>query len=308
MSSSLSNNSDTVRLAALTQGASRVGIAETHIVPDVIINSYRRWISEGKHASMSYLERYDYIRRNPSLLLQGAKSIIVCAFNYYPAVKRAASLPYIAYYAYGRDYHDVLRQRLQPVVSEIEHLFPGEKCRICIDTAPLLERYWAVQAGVGFIGRHSQLIVPGIGSYVLLASIITTATLLPDPPCYMSCPDACRRCIDACPGKAICSDFHIDANRCLSYLTIEHRGPFPTGTNTYAHLYGCDSCQMACPFNNDATPTAIAEFTPSESLFNLTATEVANLTQQQFSSLFAHSPIKRAKLAGLVRNALNANQ
>ena len=289
--------------AAIAQGACSIGIARCAPVPSAVADSYSRWIADGRHAGMTYLERYTDIRYNPSLLLEGAKSILVCAFNYFPTQKRSSSLPYIAYYAYGEDYHDVLRKRLRPVADIIKTLATGSECRICVDTAPLLERYWAVQAGIGFIGRHSQLIVPGTGSYVLLGSIITTAELEPDEPCRLRCPDNCRRCIDACPGNAIESDGHINSRQCLSYLTIEHRGEFPAGTQTSNHLYGCDSCQKACPFNNCTRPTQIEEFAPSETLLHLTPQQVADMKPNDFSATFRHSAIKRAKLDGLRRNA-----
>lgn len=294
---------DTIVNEAIACGACRAGVARLGPVPPEVTEAYSTWLAQGRHASMAYLERYADVRANPALLLDGARSILVCAFSYFPATRRKASLPHIAFYAYGQDYHDVLRKRLQPVAEKIRTLFPGSECRICVDTAPLFERYWAVRAGVGFTGRHSQLIVPGIGSYVLLASVITTAELEPDSPSTLACPPECRRCIDACPGKAIGADRHITAGRCLSYLTIEHRGPFADGTDTAGHLYGCDSCQTACPFNTEARPTEIAEFTPSETILNITPQQIADMTPEEFSSAFRHSAIKRARLDGLRRNA-----
>lgn len=251
---------------------------------------------------MAYMERYAEIRRDPRLLLDGAKSIVVCAFNYYPQQIRDKSLPYISFYAYGDDYHDVLRRRLRPLADTITRLTGGE-CRICIDTAPLYERYWAVQAGIGFTGRHSQLIVPGTGSYVFIASVITTADLKPDTPCTLQCPDGCRRCIDACPGNAITDAGHVNANRCISYLTIEHRGPFSEGTDTANCLYGCDMCQRVCPLNRCVVPTEIAEFAPSEAIMRLDAYTVGHMSDSEFSYTFSHSAIKRAKKEGLRRNA-----
>lgn len=292
-----------IKEAAIAQGASSAGIARLGPIPATVAESYSRWIAEKGHAGMIYLERNTDIRNNPSLLLEGAKSIVVCAFNYYPAAKRDATLPHIAYYAYGEDYHDVLRKRLRPVADLIKVLATGSECRICVDTAPLFERYWAVQAGLGFTGRHSQLIVPGTGSYVLLGSIITTAELKPDEPCRQKCPDGCRRCIDACPGKAIESGRHINSGQCLSYLTIEHRGEFPPGTHISNHLYGCDSCQKACPFNNCVQPTRIYEFSPTETLLHLTPQQVAGMQPEDFNAAFSRSAIKRAKLDGLRRNA-----
>ncbi len=310
MNSCLSNNSptETIRQEALARGASCVGFSQLHPIPQAVADSFADWLRSGCNATMTYLERYPDLRRDPRLLLDGANSIVVCAFNYYPATKRNPELPHIAYYAYGQDYHTVLRRRLQPVAETIKTLFPEAECRICIDTAPLLERYWAVEAGIGFVGRNSQLIVPGTGSYVLIGSIITTAPLIADQPCQLTCPPECNRCVRACPGQAIMANGHIDSRRCLSYLTIEHRGDFPPGTDTHNCLYGCDMCQKVCPFNSENTPTTIAEFDPDVRLLTLSAQQAAELTQQQFSSLFSRSAIKRAKSEGLHRNALNLIQ
>ncbi len=293
---------DQIKKAAQSYGACRTGIARLDRVPDYVAEAYSRWLASGHNASMEYMERHEAVRNDPRLLLDGAKSIIVCAFNYFPEKIRNKSLPYIALYAYGNDYHTVLRKRLRPLAGAIS-LITGATSRICIDTAPLHERYWAVQAGIGFTGRHSQLIVPGTGSYVFLASIITTAELEPDKPCRLQCPAECRRCIDACPGRAITTDSHINASRCISYLTIEHRGPFPDGTNTANCLYGCDMCQRVCPLNNCVSPTAISEFSPQDTILTLDADTIPDMSPDEFSTTFRNSAIKRAKLEGLRRNA-----
>lgn len=258
---------------------------------------FRQWIAEGKHAGMSYLERYDDVRANPRLLLPSARSMLIVAFPYRSEAE--FGLP-MALYARGRDYHDVLREYLAPIVAQI----PGES-RICVDTAPLRERYWAARAGLGQIGRNNQLFVPGFGSYCFIATILTSAELPPRRPFNFTSPDPCsdcRRCIQACPGHCIPSDGSaIDARRCISYLTIEHRGPLPPNLKLRS-LYGCDVCQTVCPLNANTTPTPLPEFAPTEQLKSLTLKKIATLTQEEFSKIFKGSAVKRTKLSGLQRN------
>lgn len=178
----------------------------------------------------------------------------------------------------------------------------ADNFRICVDTAPLLERYWAVRSGLGFIGRNHLLIVPGYGSYVLLGSIITTVEFAPTAPNCGNCL-GCNRCIAACPANALSEFQPHKSNRCLSYLTIEYRGDYPEGTDLHERLYGCDICQQVCPHNNHPAPTTIAEFTPREALRELSPERALQLTQPEFSNIMRHSAIKRTKLAGLQRNA-----
>jgi epoxyqueuosine reductase len=284
-------------------GALAWGVAPAAPVDSEALKRRYRWLADGKNAGMDYLERYSDIRANPDLLLPGAQSIIVAAFNYYPAQRQPATAPQFAWYAYGRDYHDVVRKRLSSVVDALAAEHPDESFRICVDTAPIMERYWAVKAGVGFIGRNAQLIVPGHGSACFLGEIVTTLPLAPTQPCTLSCPEGCDKCVRACPGHAIAPDATVDARRCLSYLTIEHRGDFPADIPHLGHrVYGCDTCQSVCPLNANATPTAIPEFRPSDAFLSITDDTLAALTPEGFSALFSRSAVKRAKLAGLLRN------
>ncbi len=284
-------------------GALAWGVAQADTVDGSALSLRDSWLQAGNHAGMEYLERYSELRADPRLLLPGAQSIIVAAFNYFPSQRQPAAAPQFAWYAYGRDYHDVLRTRLSNVAETLGAAYPDAQFRVCVDTAPVMERYWAVKAGVGFIGRNAQLIVPGHGSACFLGEIITTIAFTPSQPCAQSCPEGCDRCIRACPGHAIGTDSTVDARRCLSYLTIEHRGPFPDDAPPLGRrIYGCDSCQTACPLNADARPTTIPEFMPKESFLSLTDDDIATMTQEDFSTLFSKSAIKRTKLAGLLRN------
>lgn len=255
---------------------------------------HSRWLAEGRHAGMAYMENHAALRADPRTLLPGARSIICVAFPYY--TDRPVALP-ISLYARGRDYHEVVRRLLEPLAAAL----PGES-RICVDTAPLRERYWAARAGLGFIGRNNQLIIPGLGSYFFLGFVLTTEELPPTAASVEPACGDCRRCVDACPGRCISADGRaIDARACLSYLTIEHRGPLPDGMRLPT-LYGCDVCQQVCPHNARVRPTHIADFYPSAALAALTAADVAALTPGSFSALFSRSAIKRTKLSGLLRN------
>lgn len=327
-------------------GVFKSGIAEVQSVDDATTEAYRKWLAEGKHGEMGYLENYPDIRSNPALLLPGAKSIISCAFNYYHGPVKSP-LQW-ASYSLGDDYHDVVRKRLQSVAAWISEEY-GAECRVCVDTAPIHERYWAVRSGIGFIGRNQQLILPEAGTHFFLGEIITTLELTPHPPCTESCL-GCNRCLRACPGKAlshkaVCPTLppttgqifdtamqptelaenseldakhrmsyeldttrglshELDARRCLSYLTIEYRGDFPAGTGLGRHIYGCDVCQEVCPHNANAPLSEIEEFRPRQAILCLDTEAILAMKQEEFSTLFRRSAIKRTKLTGLHRNAL----
>lgn len=278
------------------------GIAQAGPVSEEAACRYRRWLDEGGNGCMDYAARYLDVRDNPALLLEGARSVIVVAMNYYPARFQQEDAPQFAYYAYGRDYHEVMRDRLQRLAAYIRELGGGET-RCCVDTAPLRERYWAVKAGVGFVGRNNTLIIPGKGSFFFLGAIVTTLALQPDEPCTLTCGD-CGACERACPGGALVDGKPVDASRCLSCLTIEYRGELPEWTREALgnRVYGCDECQRVCPHNRGAVPTTVPELQPSDEFLALTASSIMEMDQPAFSRLFSHSAVKRTKLAGLQRN------
>lgn len=280
-------------------GVYRAGVAALEPVSPAMDKAYARWIEAGRHGGMSYMERYADVRRDPRLLLDGAVSLISCAFPYYYPLD---SEPVMARYALGDDYHDVVRRRLEDVAEKMRAQW---RCatRVCVDTAPLRERYWAVRAGVGFVGRNNQLIVPGGGSYFFLGEILTTLEIAPDESCRLACGD-CGACVTACPAGALDGvDNALDARRCLSCLTIEHRGDFPPGTRLHGHLYGCDECQRVCPHNAHPAISSIPEFRPRPAVAGMTLERAAGLSQAEFSAIFVRSAVKRTKLAGLQRNA-----
>lgn len=281
-------------------GIASIGVARIKPVDPPVMNSYRKWIAEGLNGKMSYLNRYYEIRNNPELLLPGARSIITAAFNYYPRQFQRNDVPQFAYYAYGQDYHDVVRQRLGILSRRIESAYGGD-FRICVDTAPLFERYWAIKSGIGIRGLNTQLIIPHKGSYFFLGEILTTVNISPTDSLRGDC-GKCGACVKACPANAIRPDGTIDASKCLSYLTIEHRDELPEGTVLGNHVYGCDECQKVCPHNKNARPTDIDEFYPSNEFLALDRETLNSLNQTGFNALFRHSAVRRTKLSGILRN------
>lgn len=281
------------------------GVATAEEVEATEIAEFERWIEAEKHGEMQYMSKYLDIRRNPQLLLAGAQSLVVVAFSYYHADQFEGNLEKIAAYAHGEDYHEILRSRLEKVAEHIKQEVGGDT-RVCVDTAPLLERYWGAKAGVGFIGSNRMLIVPGIGSYVFLGVILTTAKIVEDKSLSRGCGD-CRRCFAACPGGAL-SASGLDARRCLSYQTIEYRGEFSEEVELCGRLYGCDECQRVCPHNKGIPETEIAEFCARESLRGMTVVRVMEMTQEEFSREMRGSAIKRTKLSGMQRNAAKLQQ
>lgn len=285
--------------AAREAGAVAASFAPCRHVDNENIALYDAWIARGAHAGMEYMERNRELRNDPRLLLDGARSILCCAFPYAQTAARRS--PLFSDYAVGDDYHEVLRKRLAPVAALMESVEPGSATRICVDTAPLRERYWAAQAGIGFIGLNNQLIVPGVGSKVFLAEILWTEDADHGTPLTDTC-DNCGTCIKACPGHALDGKGGIDCSSCLSYLTIEHRGDLPETLELQGRIYGCDICQDVCPHNRQS-PACLPEFACRDTILNLDREAIAGMTQPEFSSIFTHSAVKRAKLSGITRNA-----
>lgn len=292
---------ESIKQACKEAGAFRVGIASIHPVEETEARSYESWIAEGCHATMDYLARYPEIRRDPSLLLEGAKSVICCAFPYSPTPPREKDSLRIASYALGEDYHDVIRRRLKPVVRLLREKY-GAKSRITVDTAPLRERIWAKEAGIGFIGRNNQLITPEAGSRVFLGEIIATLSLPADKPATESCL-GCDACVRNCPGQAlrmVGSRVLLDAHKCISYQSIECKEEL--SGSLYGHFYGCDTCQDVCPHNATISAVPLPEFLPREEITSLTAEKIAAMNEEEYASIFACSAIRRAPLGRLRRN------
>jgi len=276
------------------------------------------WLARGFAGEMKYL--HDSRRADPRSVLQGARSLIVVALNYNSAQPASTQLPagakdesprgWISRYAWGDDYHDVIRQKLAALIEEMRAQFPEPfEARAYADTGPIVERVAAKHAGLGWLAKNTCLIHPQLGSWLFLGVIVTTLALEPSlapgaPPPPDLC-GSCTRCLDACPTQAFPEPYVLDARRCISYLTIELRGAIPEEFREQMgrNVIGCDICQDVCPWNRKAPVTSLAAFEPRQTLFAPELEWLASLSQQEFSAVFRGSAVKRAKWRGLVRNA-----
>lgn len=300
MSSSLSPCTKTAVTRELAAcGAVRAGFARAAAVNRRAAAEYGRWIGCGYHGAMSYLARHAPLRLSPESVLPGARTVISAAFPYAPPP--GGGHPLVADYALGRDYHAVVRGRLERVADFIRGNY-GALCRVCCDTAPVPERYWAVRAGVGYTGLNHQLYVPGMGAAFFLGEIVTTLEFPPDGPVESEC-TSCGACVRACPTGALGPGGEFDARKCLSYLTIEYRGDLPADANLHGRVYGCDACRKACPLSPAEPVEALSEFRPDAELLTLDREAFATMTAGRYRRLFAQSAIRRASLSQLRRNA-----
>lgn len=318
-----------IRRAVFAAGAYACGVVRALPVAAEVVARYEGWLADGNAGNMDYLGRYGEVRRDPRLLLdgEGAHTLIVTLFAYQDNVHPAEGVPYIAHYALGQDYHDVLRRRLKTVIGQLRPRFGG-KWRICVDSAPLMERYWAARAGLGVIGDNGCLIVPGVGANFFIATIVTTAQMPTDDPVEgTSHCLGCGRCVRACPTGALRGDGSVDARRCISYLTIESHDDIPADIPTGNTLYGCDVCRRACPLaccktdigqgrqlehsenleNSEhssvstsgkfaETMTVLPEFTPDSRLLSMTVADWRALDDEGYAALTAHSAMRRVSL------------
>jgi epoxyqueuosine reductase len=262
------------------------------------------WLKRGYHSGMSYMEKNIHKRENVCELLPGAKSVISLGLNYYKEAGYSGNSEYgkISKYAGGKDYHLIIWEKLNVLISSLKEIDPSFEAVSFVDTGPVMDKAWAVRAGLGWMGKNTNIINPGIGSWFFIANIISTyefsASLKIEDHC-----GTCNACIDACPTGAL-QDYVLDANKCISYLTIENKGNIPeefTG-KFEGWVFGCDICQDVCPWNQKfADESLLPEFEPV--FRELELKKIVEMEQDEFSRTFKHSPVKRAKMAGLKRNA-----
>ncbi len=292
-----------IKYLARSLGFSGCGFASTTELTSER-TSLMEWLASGFHANMNYMENHFEKRLNPSLLVEGSKTVISLTFPYFPDKIQDSSTFQIAKYAYGEDYHDVLKDKLRILLEQIDIEFGPVSGRVFTDSAPILERPLAVRSGLGWIGRNSLLITKESGSFVFIAEILCDLSIDPDTPFDNNFCGTCRACIDNCPTSAIIADGVIDSNRCLSYWTIEHKGEIPEEIQNLNRdrMYGCDICQDVCPWNRRAQKTTEPRFQPHPELLEFTNEDWKNLTENEYSRLFKKSAVKRAKFGGLRRN------
>ncbi|MCX7728279.1 MAG: tRNA epoxyqueuosine(34) reductase QueG [Bacteroidia bacterium] len=292
-----------IKQTAKDVGFDACGIAKVQVLNEEA-RQLENWLKKNFHGKMQYMEKYFDIRINPSLLLPGAKSIISLLFNYYPSKKQNSLSPKVSVYAYGKDYHIVLKEKLQELYERLKEKIGHFNARACVDSAPVMDKVWAKKSGLGWIGKHSNLIVKQKGSYYFIAELITDLELEPDKEIKDYC-GTCTRCIDACPTNAIVQPYVIDASKCISYLTIELKdeiipNEFKDKMNNW--IFGCDICMDVCPWNKFATPHEHHELEPIKDILDFSEKDWKELSEEQFKILFKWSPIKRTKYKGIKRN------
>jgi len=293
-----------IKQEAVSLGFAACGIAPVAQLPEDKIH-LESWLQNGFHAGMNYMQNNVDLRVNPGLLVENARSVIVFLYNYFPSTMMDTNSPYlISSYAYGKDYHDLIREKLNILISKLKEQIPDISIRGFVDSAPVLERAWATRAGLGWIGKNSMLISRRNGSYFFISELITNVELEYDYPMGGNYCGDCSLCIDVCPTGAITDLRVIDANRCISYLTIENKTNIPEAfKGKYEKwIFGCDICQQVCPWNKFSTPHTEAMFNPPPALLNLRKEDWEQMDTEQYNSIFRKSAVKRAKFAGLKRN------
>lgn len=311
--------SETIKSEARSLGFDAVGISSlptptkeeatpTDASPALFLARLRDWLSRNFHGTMTWMAQDPARRADPQRVLPGCRSIISVGMNYLTD-HRAIEEPgigRIARYAWGKDYHKILGKKLVQLEARITALAPNAVTRSYVDTGPIMEKAWAQQAGLGWIGKHSNLVSAQFGSWLLLGEILTTLELAPDEPASDLC-GSCSLCIQACPTAAIVEPYVVDANRCVSYLTIEFRGPREAVPNELAskmgnRIFGCDDCLDVCPFNLRGESTSEPAFAPRPTTLAPRLDELERVSEQDFAETFRESPIRRAKRQGIARN------
>ena len=296
-------NSQLVKRLAKEIGFSSCGISKARFLHEEE-KKFEDWLRQGYQGSMSYLERNFDKRLDPTKLVPGAKSVISLSYNYFPPKKLISENNFIiSKYAYGKDYHKVLRSKLKKLFTKIRDKIGEVEGRVFVDSAPIHERAWAKLSGIGWIGKNSLLINKNQGSYFFLAEIICDLDLEYDEPVLNRCGN-CTRCIDACPTDAITQAQVIDAKKCISYLTIENKEKIPKELRGSINnsIFGCDICQDVCPWNKKSVPHNEKEFIPKKELRDLKKKDWIELTEDTFNKIFEGSAVKRTKFQGLKRN------
>ncbi|HLF63758.1 MAG TPA: tRNA epoxyqueuosine(34) reductase QueG [Saprospiraceae bacterium] len=293
-----------IKSAAKRNGFSFVGIARAEKM-EAEAHLLEEWLMHGYHGHMSYMENHFDLRTDPTILVPGAKSVVSLMYNYFTEeTQTEPDTPKISIYAYGEDYHRVIRRKLKELLLEIREEFGEVNGRCFVDSGPVLERDWARRAGIGWIGKNTLLINPKGGSYFFLSEIILDLELTPDQPMEDHC-GTCTKCIDACPTDAIADEgYVVDGSKCISYLTIELREAIPSEFKDKMEnwVFGCDICQQVCPWNRFASPHQEAAFEPKEELLQMSSREWYEITEEVFEKIFKQSAVKRTKYAGLRRN------
>ncbi len=293
-----------IKSEAAKLGFESCGIAKAEALDDDA-RRLENWLQQGFHGKMQYMENHFDLRIDPRKLVPGARSVITFTLNYYPETSQAPEAPKIAKYAWGIDYHYVIREKLNQLLDSIREQIGAVEGRGFVDSAPVLERSWAVRSGLGWVGKNANLLTKKAGSFFFIATLITDLELEPDPPFATDHCGSCTRCLDACPTDAIVAPTVVDGSKCISYLTIELKDaliPTEFQDKMGGWAFGCDICQDVCPWNRFSRPHQTEAFRPIPEVLNLSKSEWEELDEQSFKRIFKNSPIKRTKWTGIQRN------
>ncbi len=299
-----SRNSDLVKETARRLGFDFCGIATAQFL-DEDARRLEHWLSQHMHGNMHYMENYFDLRTDPQKLVPGAKSVITVMLNYFPEILQPDGVPKISKYAYGQDYHEVIRKKLNEFYQILQSSIGQFSGRGFVDSAPVLERAWARKSGLGWIGKNGNLINKKNGSFFFIATLITDLNLQADDAYARDYCGSCTRCIESCPTGAILPEKVIDGSKCISYFTIELKDaliPDKMKGQFDNWAFGCDVCQDVCPWNRFSSPHNVEEFKPIHAIVDYSAKDWEELTEEKFKIIFKNSPIKRTKFSGIKRN------
>jgi epoxyqueuosine reductase len=294
---------DFIKKNAADLGFDHCGIAKA-VQLEEDARRLEQWLHKGMHGSMHYMENNFDKRIDPRKLVDNAQSVITLLLNYYPHEQQREEAPKISKYAYGHDYHEVIKAKLNTLLARMQETFGAVSGRGFVDSAPVLERSWAQRSGLGWLGKNGNLIHKQSGSFFFIATLITDLDLEYDSPVGDYC-GSCTRCLDACPTGALVAPGVVDGSRCISYFTIELKElliPDNVKGQFDNWMFGCDVCQDVCPWNRFSKPNQTAEFTPIPEILNFTTKDWEELTEEEFKKIFRRSPMKRSKYAGIRRN------
>ena len=300
----IEKNTQIIKGLAAQFGFDHCGIAKA-VVLDEDARRLESWLKKGMHGSMQYMENNFDMRIDPSKLVPGAKSVITLLLNYFPSQHQNPAAPKIATYAYGNDYHEVIREKLTHFLAEIKQAIGEVAGRGFVDSAPVLERSWAQRTGLGWIGKNGNLINKQSGSFFFIATLIIDLELNYDDPYAKDYCGSCTKCIDSCPTDAILPNKVVDGSKCISYFTIELKETLIPETMKGKFdnwMFGCDVCQDVCPWNRFSSPTSEVNFSPIPAILNFSTNDWEELTEENFKIIFKDSPLKRSKYAGIKRN------
>ncbi|MEP6615422.1 MAG: tRNA epoxyqueuosine(34) reductase QueG [Ginsengibacter sp.] len=297
-------HTQSIKSIAAQLGFNYCGIARAEKL-DEDARRLEAWLNNGFQGGMTYMENYFELRVDPSKLVPGAKSVITLLLNYFPSDSQKKGVPQISKYAYGNDYHQVIKNKLKTFLHLIREKIGDVHGRGFADSAPVLEKSWAQRSGLGWIGKNGNLITKQNGSFFFIATLIVDLELQVDDPFVKDYCGSCTRCIDACPTEAILDNKVIDGSRCISYFTIELKEkliPDSMKGKFENKLFGCDVCQDVCPWNRFSKPTAEEEFIPLPAILNFSSNDWEEMTEESFKMIFKNSPLKRSSFEGIKRN------